>query len=114
MSVRAGKLRDKVRFQNRQEAADQYGNTRTQWENYANRYGFLREMPIPETFSVGVVQATGKAELTVRADSKVLALPDRARVLARGRWWNITGRFRRVGETASERGFMVFTLEAIS
>ena len=113
MTVRSGRMRDRAEFQVRAEAKDQYGNERTEWRQYAVRFGAIMESAPPDPPLVGgALQPQARARLTVRLDGPMTRLPDRARVRVRDRWWNVTGRWQRMGERAAERQFLIFGLEA--
>lgn len=86
----AGKLRERITIQRRDESAiDAYGNATGVWVDLATRSADIREMPGKEAIESGVLMEVSPATIRIRSDSTTRTIAAADRVQARGVSWDI-------------------------
>lgn len=88
--AKAGKLRERITIQRRDESAiDDYGNATGTWATVTTRSADIREMPGKEAIESGVLMEVSPATIRIRSDSTTRAITTADRVQARGIVWDI-------------------------
>ncbi len=88
--VKAGKLRERITIQRRDESAiDAYGNATGAWAALTTRSADIREMPGKEAIESGVLMEVRPATIRIRSDSTTRTITTADRVQARGAVWDI-------------------------
>jgi SPP1 family predicted phage head-tail adaptor len=88
--AKAGRLREKVTIQRRDESAlDEYRNATGAWVTVTTRKADILEMPGREAIKSGVLLDVAPATIRVRSDATTRAVTTADRIQARGVIWDI-------------------------
>lgn len=104
--MRAGMMRDRLRFDRKRTGRDAYGNPEGGWdEGILRTWGNLLETLGRERLAAGRMESAATATIRVRGSVAVAAITPGDRIFARGQIWDIKGRAV-VGRKADEIEFL--------
>ena len=107
----AGRFQYPAVFETRAGGADQFGNPATRWVTYARRRVHLDETAGGESLEGGVLQGDTRAQLMVRRDAMLAALPTDARVFVKGRYWHVLAMSEGDRHDTAQRDTLMLTLD---
>lgn len=104
--MRAGQMRDRLRFDRKQTGRDATGNAAQGWdEGYLQTWGDVLETLGREKVSAGRIESAGTATVRVRGSVAAQAVTAGDRIFMRDALWDIKG-LARVGRKGDQIEFL--------